>query len=253
MYKWEGLPKYIAKRFIENNLFQYGQLAFFKDSEVGFLITKVTPSGLLNIYDEPVRYYCYGNNGYSKNVLAKDCVLIRNNIDAIPTSVLINLFCIRLYEIERTIDTNIKQQKTPLIVQCEESQRLTLKNLFMKYDGNEPFIFGNKALNLEGIKVLKTDAPYVADKLWELKNAKWAECLDMLGINNANTSKKERLITDEVNSNNQLLDLQADTMLMTRNYACEEIKEKFDLDITCKLREQEEQEQEEPKEGDTIE
>jgi len=200
------------------------------------MVTKCTQSGKLNIYDEPICYHCYGNNGYQKDVKTEDCVIIRNNFDSIPTTFLIELFCLRLYELERTIDVNIKQQKTPLLIQCEESQRMTLKNLMMKYDGNTPFIYGNKSLDLSGITVFKTDAPYVADKLFTLKEAKWTECLDMLGINNANTDKKERLVTDEVNSNNQLLSFESETMLACRQIACEEIKQKFGLDITCELR-----------------
>lgn len=236
MYKWEGLPSQISKRFIENNLFYEGKLAFFYDKNYGFIVTKCNQSGLLNIYDEPICYHCYGNNGYMKDVKADECVIIRNNIDEIPTSMLIDLYCQRLYELERTIDVNVVQQKTPVIIQCEESQRLTLQNLMMKYEGNEPFIFGNKSLDLTGIKVFKTDAPYVADKLFDLKNKKWGECLDMLGINNANTQKRERLNTDEVNVNNQLLSFENDVMLMCREFACEEIKEKFGIDVTVELR-----------------
>jgi hypothetical protein len=112
----------------------------------------------------------------------------------------------------------------------------------MEYDGNRPFIFGNKALDTKGITVFKTDAPFIADKLFEMKDKKWKECLEMLGINNANTAKKERLVTDEVNSNNQLLMFQADAMLMTRQFAVKEINEKFGLNISCELREDIEQE-----------
>ena len=238
MYKWNGLPIEISKRFIENNLFYEGKLAFFYDKNVGFMVTKCSQSGLLNIYDEPICYHCYGNNGYQKDVKTSDCVIIRNNIDEIPTSFLIDLYCQRLYELERTIDVNISQQKTPLIVQCEESQRMTLQNLLMKYEGNEPFIFGNKSLDLSGISVLKTEAPFIADKLFDLKTKKWGECLDMLGINNANTQKRERLNIDEVNSNNQLLGFENKVMLMCREFACEEIKEKFNIDISVELRQE---------------
>jgi hypothetical protein len=201
------------------------------------MVTRYTDSGMLNIYDEPIAYHCYGNNGFQKTIKASECVIIRNNMNAIPTTYLINHFCDRLYELERTIDVNLKQQKTPSIIQCEESQRLTMKNLLKQYDGNVPFIFGTKTIDLTGIKVLKIDAPFIADKLYDLKSKKWTECLDMLGINNANTQKKERLITDEVNSNNQLLSFESDVMLITRQLACDEIKEKFGLDIKVSLRE----------------
>lgn len=236
MYSWEGLPDTISKRFIENNLFDMGRLAFWKHPSYGYIVTKCTPSSELNLYDEPTSYFCYSNNGIQENVLAKDCVIIRNNMMEIPTYFLIELFCTRLYNIERTIDVNVNQQKTPVLITCSESQKLTMKNFYMKVDGNEPVIWGNDKLNVDGIKVFKTDAPYIADKLEDLKEKKWNQCLSMLGINNANTNKKERLITNEVDANNQLIDLEAETFLLTRKFACEEIKQKFNLDITVDLR-----------------
>ena len=241
MYKWEGIPNTIPNRFIENSLFYHGKLAFFYDEEFGYMVTKCNQQGELNIYDEPIAYNCYGSNGYSKNKNAEDVVIIRNNFDEIPTRELIELFCIRLTQLERTMDINIDQQKTPTIILCEESQRLTLRNLYMQREENEPIIFGNKALDLKGVTSLKTDSPFVADKLNDLKNKKMIECLDMLGINNANTQKKERLNTEEVNSNNQLLNLRSDISLAARELACIEIFEKFGIDITVELREEQQE------------
>ena len=235
LYEWEGLPNGIAKRFIENNLFHYGKLAFFKDPKYGFMITKCNPNDQLNVYDEPIAYHCYGIN-YSRTVAADDVVIIRNNILELPTSQLVKLFCERLSDIQRTIDVNIYQQKMPKIIKTTESQRLNLKNLLMKVEGNEPYIVGNKSLDLDDIETYDTSSPYVADKLYTYKKELWSEMLDMLGINNANTGKRERLITDEVNSNNQLIQLQNETMLMTRKFACDEIYEKFGIDINVELR-----------------
>jgi hypothetical protein len=237
MYKWEGLPNTISTRFIEPNLFDYGLLVFFHSRKYGYMISKATPSGMLNVYDEPISYHAYGNNGFTEDVQASDCVVIRNNLECIPTQYFVNLFCHRLYELRRTIDVNVKQQKTPSMITCEESQRLTLKNLMMKYEGNEPFIYGNKNIDLDGIKVFKLDAPFIADKLYMLEDWEWKKCLEMLGINNANTHKKERLNQDEVNVNNQLISLESDIMLMCREEACRQIKEKYGLDITVELRE----------------
>ena len=68
----------------------------------------------------------------------------------------------------------------------------------MQYDGNEPFIFGDKDMEFDGIKCLKTDAPYVADNLQVLKHQIWNEALTFCGIENSNQDKKERLVADEV-------------------------------------------------------
>lgn len=239
MFKWENLPNEIDPDFIENNLFHEGKLAFFHDETYGYIVTKCNDSGMLNIYDKPVYYHCYAN-GYNKNVKAKDLVIIGNNIEYIPTASLIQLFVERFYEIERTIDTNLKQQKTPCIVVTDEKGRLALENLMMKYDGNQPFIYGNNKLDIrnENIKVLNTQAPFLADKLEDIKQRKWQECLNMLGINNANTSKKARLNIEEVTSNNQLIGFSSDVFLQTRQKAAELINDRFGTNIKVSLREE---------------
>lgn len=236
MYKWDNLPNGIAKRFIEKNLFYNGRLAFFKDSELGFIVTKCTPSEKLNIYEEPIAYTCYGV-GFSKNVSSDDLIVIRNNIIELPTFNIVKMYIDKIADITRVIDTNIFQQKIPKIVTCTESQRLTIKNLMTKVEGNEPYILGNKGLDLDGINVFDTSAPFISDKLYDIKKRLWTELLETLGINNANTDKKERLIQDEVNSNNQLLKLQNETFLMTRKFAVDEINQKFNLNLEVELRE----------------
>lgn len=138
------------------------------------------------------------------------------------------LFALRLYEAERTIDVNIKGQKTPILLLIDEAQRHSLLQLYNKYNGNEPFIFGDKnALQDNQIRAIKTDAPYLADKLMDYKKEIWNEALTFLGINNIMIDKKERLITDEANSNNELINLNLQSYLAPRKLACEQFNEKF--------------------------
>jgi hypothetical protein len=137
---------------------------------------------------------------------------------------------------ERTIDVNINAQKTPVLVRCDDKDRLSLKNVYKEYEGNEPCILGGKGLNLEGLKVLKTDAPFVADKLQIYKQDIWNEALTFFGINNANSDKRERLITDEVNANNEVISINAQAMLLTRLEACKWINEKYGLNVNVKMR-----------------
>ncbi|MBQ5687040.1 MAG: hypothetical protein IIV23_04995, partial [Ruminococcus sp.] len=103
-----------------------------------------------------------------------------------------------LYNLQSTIDINVNAQKTPVLVKATENQRLTMINLYQQYDGNQPFIFADKSLDLDGLSVLSTNAPFVADKLDELKSKAWNEALTYLGVSNVSINKKERLITDEV-------------------------------------------------------
>jgi len=220
LFEWENLPESMNERFLEQCLYWYGKAAIVNDENLGIINTKCTPSESLNIYGEATEYHCY-STGYDANFPLDDMVYVRNNLEALPTDATIQLFAQRLYEAERTIDVNIKAQKTPVIILCDEKQRLTMKNIYMKYDGNEPIIYGKKGLDIDDIKVLRTDAPFVADKLEEYKRNVWSEALSFLGINNVMTEKKERLLTGEVDANNQMIDLSAQTMLLTRELAAE--------------------------------
>lgn len=241
LFEWEGLPESCNARFLELTLYTYGRALFINDDELGFLNMRCTPSGTLNNYDEPVSYRAY-STVYDKEFARDDCVLIRNNYLERSTDQTVMLFASRLTEAERTIDVNIKAQKTPVLIRCDDKDRLTMKNLYQKYDGNEPFILGGKALNLEGLKVLKTDAPFVADKIQQYKHEIWNEALTFFGINNANSDKRERLITDEVNANNEVISINAEAMLLTRREACEQINKKYGLNVSVTMRSFDEQE-----------
>jgi hypothetical protein len=123
------------------------------------------------------------------------------------------------------------------LIQCEENQRLTLKNVYQKYDGNEPVIFGDKNLNPNALKVLQTGAPYVADKLYQLKTEIWNEALTYLGISNVNYQKKERMISDEVMRAQGGIVASRYSRLESRRQAVEEINKMFGLNIEVNYRE----------------
>lgn len=237
MFEWSNLPNNIPSRFIEEILYNEGKIAFYCDEELGFLVAKCNEANSYNIYDETTLYTLIANNGYNKLVDSDKLIIIRNNSLNIPSDFFTTYYVKKLYEIDRTIDVNIMQQKTPTLIQCSENQRLTLQNLFTQYEGNIPFIYGSKELNMEGVKTFPLNAPYVADKLQQQKCDTWREILDIFGINNANVSKRERLITDEVNSNNQLLMLSSESFLQERQKAVEQINIKFNLNIEVKRKE----------------
>ena len=235
IFEWENLPDSMSARFLENCLYWYGKAAIVNDDTLGIINLKCTPSEALNIYGDAIEYHCY-STGYDNTFPLDDMVYVRNNLEAAPTDATIQLFAQRLYEAERTIEVNIKAQKTPVIILCDEKQRLTMKNVYQKFDGNEPVIFGKKGLDLDDIKVLRTDAPFVADKLEEYKRNVWSEALSFLGINNIMTEKKERLVTGEVDANNELIDLSAQTMLLTRQLACEQYNKLWGGNISVRQR-----------------
>lgn len=238
LFTWEGLDEvagFGASRFLEMSLYENGRACFVKDKDLGYLALKVNPSDKLNVYNLPEKVLAW-SIGYNKNYKFDDVVYIMNNLLELPTSSTINLFAYRLYETERTIDTNLIAQKTPVLIEGDTKTILTLKNTYMSFAGNTPFIFGNKDYNInQKLNALKTDAPYLIDKLELHKHEIWNEALTFLGIDNANTDKKERLITDEVESNNELINYYLNCFYKTRKQACDLINKKYGLDIKIKL------------------
>lgn len=255
MFEWQNLPETIDQRFLEMCLFCDGMCVFFQDEVLGYLSLQCMIGGKLNVYRIPMERRAYATNGYQRELDETNSVIIFNNYLHTNSMLDIEMFSKRLYNLDRAIDVNANAQKTPVLIQCDESQRLTMKNLYKQYEGNEPFIFGSKGLDANGLKVLQTGAPYVADKLYELKTQIWNEALTYLGISNINVVKKERMITDEVTRNQGGTVASRYSRLESRRQACKKINEMFGLDIWVDYREdfQDVEEQENENEDEELE
>jgi hypothetical protein len=233
MFEWKGLEDtQINKRFLEVKMFEEGKVLFHKDPEYGFMVSPVMIGGTVNYYDEPTTYNAVAI-GYNREVSPDESVVIWNNYSRTSIIPVIRAYAYRLYQVEKTMDVNINAQKTPVLILAEESQRLTMQNMYMQYEGNEPFIFGNKSgFNPDSIQVLKTDAPFVSDKLMEYKHNLWNEAMTFLGVGNAKQDKKERLVADEVAANDEQIQTSRFHMLQARQDACEQINKMFGLSVS---------------------
>ena len=236
MFEWINLPKTVDARFIELVLFEEGKINFFEDKLIGFLALRVNESGKQNVYNEFDKKYIYANNGFSRVRNLRNSVTIYNNYLRTPTYTTVNLYAIRLARVTRAIDLNIEAQKTPVLITCPENQKLSLKNVYEQYKGNAPVIYTDSEFNLDSIKVLKTDAPFVVDKLTLYKHDIWNEVMTFLGVNNSNQDKKERLVTNEVDANDEQIEQARFNMLDARKDACKKINDMFGLNIDVKFR-----------------
>lgn len=245
VFEWEGLPDTCNARFLEDTLFHNGAAVFVCDPEMSYLNMKVVPSAELNPYNEPVAFRAF-STGYDREFRADECVYIRNNYLDKSTESTIILYAEKLTEIDISATVNIKAQKTPVLIRCEEKMKTSLQAVYNQYENNAHVIFGHKSLQERPLEVLRTDAPFVADKLREEKRAVWNEALEFLGLNtNPSDKKKERLIISEVDANNEQIDIQAECMLLTRQDACRKINEMFGLNVSVKRRVHKEPAQEE--------
>lgn len=238
MFEWKNLPDTVDERYLELGLFSSGCMVFFKDDVIGELALNMTYQGGFDIYGEPTRRRAYSRYNQFQTTLDKDnSVIIWNNMLRTNSALDVQMFAYRLYNLDRIVDINANAQKTPVLITCDEKQKLTMKNLYMQYEGNYPVIFGDSNLDIKSLSVLKTDAPFVSDKIYDLKVKIWNEALTYLGISNINTTKKERMITDEVIRNQGGTIASRYSRLESRRRAVEKINKMFGLNITVDYRE----------------
>lgn len=253
MFEWKNLPSTINQRFLEITLFTDGFAAFFKDEDLdaesitgipdtdkedgAYLALQVSMNGKLNVYREPINYRAYAVNGYQKQLNNNNSVIIYNNMLHTNSVMIAKIFARRLYNLDQIINVNANAQKTPVLITCDESQRLTLLNMYMQYDGNAPVIFADKNIDLNSIKSINTQAPYIADKVYQLKNQYWNEAMTYLGISNVSFQKRERMISDEVLRSQGGTIASRYSRLESRRQACNKINEIFGLNIDCDFRE----------------
>lgn len=238
MFEWKNLPDTVDERYLELGLFSSGCMVFFKDDVIGELALNMTYQGGFDIYGEPTRRRAYSRYNQFQTTLNKDnSVIIWNNMLRTNSALDVQMFAYRLYNLDRIVDINANAQKTPVLITCDEKQKLTMKNLYMQYEGNYPVIFGDNNLDIKSLSVLKTDAPFVSDKIYDLKVKIWNEALTYLGISNINTTKKERMITDEVIRNQGGTIASRYSRLESRRRAVKKINKMFGLNITVDYRE----------------
>ena len=214
-FEWSGLPDGILERHIERELFDHGKAVFFRDPAMSYMCLECSDGGRLNVYGDPLGYNAVGFN-YRKFLKAEECVVIENNKLRIPTYNFLMFYVNKITEAERTMDVNVKSNKTPVIVLCDDKDVLSFKQIFNKVDGNVPVIYGDRSLNVEGVQALDLKAKFLGNELMDYKHSVENELLTFLGINNTPVDKKERLITDEANSNNQLIESFFDLQLEAR-------------------------------------
>ena len=232
-FKYTNMPSSIDVRYLELGLFNRGYMVFFYDEDLEkYLALNTTLGCELDVYNNPLSYTAYANNGYQVQLTNKDSVIIYNNYLKQPTLMLCEYFAKRLYDFDSVIDVNVRSQKTPILIACNESEKLAMKNVYMQYDGNQPVIFTYKDfITADNFKVVNTQSPDVADKIYQLKSNIWNEALTQLGITNTTVNKKERLITDEVQRSQGGVFACRNSRLKMREQCINKINEMFNLNI----------------------
>lgn len=240
LFVWENLPNDMDERWIERYLFTSGKCIFYKDPNMGYMVAGLAQQGGINCYGDPTSVAPVAENYVYEGeqlINGENCYVIRNNDLMIPTFPTIRLYSYKLTNLDRAIDTNVEAQKTPIIVRCSDRERLSLKNAINQRKDNEPVIWSSDQSNIgDMVSTLEINAPPVFKDLQTQKHMVLNEVFTDLGINNANMDKRERMVANEVEANNEQVKASEDVMLKVREEACKQINRIFGLNISVRRR-----------------
>ena len=232
--KWENVE--IPSSYIEKCLVENGSGAFFEeDGILKFGSAYATET----IYNVPTKWQIHYNGKiYSKSIL--DSVFVRCDLNNNPFIMYILQYSDKICDIERTINTNVATHKMPFVFKTNDKKLLAYKNIVNQIMNNEVAIFLDESISMSDFEMFKTEQEYIIDKLDIHKKFVYAEFKELLGFNNIQVEKKERLITDEAQQNNEIIvNGYVKSMLDERKECCRKIKELFDIDINVKLNREE--------------
>lgn len=236
-FKWNNLPNKIESHKVEEFLYNCGQVAFFEDSKFGLMCLPCFPNGQLDPYGEPLTFTVYGTD-YNEILDREDMVWIKANDDCYPMHNHIFYYTNWINKIERTMHRNLDLMQQPDIIATTKENEATMKIMYEQIrEGKEAIYYeGDRANRGEvGVRVLNRNAQNYLPYLQTNKNDVIYELLTLLGINNANTGKKERLLVDEVNVNNIHILMNLDFEFKNRVDAVKKINEKFKEKVEVEL------------------
>ena len=253
LFSWENLPPTIEERYIEKALFDKGLVCLVDDNNFGQIVVGCSYSQNMNIWGEPTEVITSGFN-YIKsfnieNTLnttytrdnddseIKTAIVCQNNDLYISTREILEYYVNKLVEVELSTFTNVYLQKFPFLINTTKDNEMTMKTLISKVDKGEPYIMYNKKIAdlTTAVDVFNLNVPFVADKLLQYRFETEREIYTLFGFNN-NFEKKERLLTDEINVNNDFINCNIDSMYKKRKQFAELMNAKYGWNVQVKKR-----------------
>lgn len=255
-FKWKGLPDSINPRFLEMTLLRSALSVFYFDDEFGqFFALQGSAAGNLNMYNDPMFYQVYGNQFISKRLRAvpgvaqvrgadgkftseritvpEECIPIWANYFRVPDWDIITIYANRLAEFDRTIEINAKNARRTRVAAVDPNQQLSIDNINRQIEKGDALIKVNQGTydaTVGGITSLDLGVdPLMVEKMQISRTRVWNECMGLLGINNANQDKKERLVASEVDANDEQVDSMRWVNLNARRQAAHMINKRWPL------------------------
>lgn len=247
MIQWEGMPDEIPKYAPERWLYLQGQATFFKIEATGeYAILPVAAGSVnLDIYGRPMnwRAFAVGDSEQARYINSLElntdnAVMIWNNQRHTADVGYVNYLVNQMVNVDRTLDINMMLMRTPFVLKATDDSSLTMQNLIRNISDSDVFILKNENAGVDrDVDVLDLGIDFLGVELSEQFETFHDRILRYFGVDYLPVEKKERMVTDEANANNQELEIRRDTRLEYRRVACDEIKKLFGVTITPKYKE----------------
>lgn len=231
VFNFKDLPEFIDTSFLNKQLLLKGSIAFFKDEVMGILALPFSIIGSLDVYGRPTSIQVMGQNGYVRSLKKDEYIIMYDNNGRYPIYLDILQYAQRVADIVRTIDINVKQQKSPRYWKVPHGMEKTFQDIINNIEGNQEYITTYEDIDLSVVSAVLTPSPYVSDKLCELKDKTFNEFLRLIGIANMSYQKKERNIRDEITAMQGGTIASRYSRFTPREKAVKEINKKWGLNI----------------------
>jgi len=252
-FKWTGLPKEIDVRFLEETLFYFAVSIFYKDADYDkFMALRGGSYGALNYQNQPTMVQTNGSSYISKTLstqgptyvavsenkerkIADIAVPIWANYLRVPDITIVEIYASKLAEIDRTLEINSKNARQTKYILTNENQNLTKSNILRQIDEGQDTIKLNSSManDLQFIQALDLGVDWqMIGALRAERNQAWNDAMSLLGIDNSNQDKKERLVQAEATGNQDSISNMRYVNLNARRQACEIINRSYDLNVS---------------------
>lgn len=234
VYKWE-MPKTWARDYFLYTLYCFGFISIIETDKYGVICQGCGLNGY-DVFYRPTNAVI--TNPLLRGILTprigKQCTIIKLQPDYGGIMDLVTKYSDIMAMTMQTAGCNIEASKLAYVFAADnKASAESFKKMFDKIASGEPMVVhDSKLLKPDGSKAWDVFANnlssnYIAgDLLADLQKWRNMFCTE-IGIPNANTEKKERMLTDEVNANNQETFTKADLWLQELQEGCKLAREMF--------------------------
>lgn len=238
IYKFENIPDNWDYDYFVSVLLANGFICV-TDTALGVLPLRCGVSGV-NVFQHPTTAIIANPVlGSLERTIDEDCTLIKMNYNyGSPIMPIVNRYATLLSECDASISVNLLNSKVAFIGLCSSKQVAeSMKLMYDKIAKGEPAVFvKGDQINGDNILYNHVKENFIASDVQILKRKIMSEFLTEIGVNNANTDKKERLTDNEVEANNGEIQLNAGYWFDNINEGITKTNKMFGLNISVKLK-----------------